>query len=133
MRKLWDARFQDGHMLARYDRTTFAFYTVMKGMSWIVYPRSICGAQMNVEPEDGDPQGERLVIQTSVDEPEWAPEQKGQTRATLTLSGWQLKCVLDSLSLSLCTMCWADPVSLAGPTATTFKSRASASRSLALS
>ncbi|GAA5908739.1 hypothetical protein JCM8208_006774 [Rhodotorula glutinis] len=100
MRKLWDARFQDGHMLARYDRTTFAFYTVMKGMSWIVYPRSICGAQMNVEPEDGDPQGVRMVIQTSVDEPEWAPEQKGQTRATLTLSGWQLKPEGDNLKIT---------------------------------
>ena len=78
-------------MLARYNRSSFAFYTVMKGMSWIVYPRDIVGVQAS---SDGDAEGERLVVQTSVEEQEWAPEQKGKTRATLTLSGWQLLCVL---------------------------------------
>ncbi|GAA6047150.1 hypothetical protein JCM3770_006924 [Rhodotorula araucariae] len=90
MRKLWDSRFESGHMLARFDRTTFAFYTVMKGMGWLVYPRDICGIQKNYHPTDGDAQAERLIVQTSVQEDGWAPEQKGKTRATLTLSGWRL-------------------------------------------
>ncbi|BGP44728.1 hypothetical protein JCM10450v2_000542 [Rhodotorula kratochvilovae] len=90
MRRLWDSRFESGHMLARFDRTTFAFYTVMKGMGWLVYPRDICGIQKNYHPADGDAQAERLIVQTSVQEDGWAPEQKGKTRATLTLSGWRL-------------------------------------------
>lgn len=93
MRKLWDQRFESGHMLARYDRTSFAFYTVMKGMGWLVYPRDIVGIQRNYHPEDGSEKGERMIIQTSIEEPEWAPEQKGKTRATLTVSGWRFTCV----------------------------------------
>ncbi|GAA5995064.1 START domain-containing protein [Rhodotorula paludigena] len=100
MRKLWDPRFEGGHMLARYDRTTFAFWTVMKGMGWLVHPRDIVGVQKNYHPEDGNPKGERFVVQTSVDEPKWAPEQKGKTRATLALSGWRLTPLGEDLKLT---------------------------------
>ncbi|GAA5821901.1 hypothetical protein JCM10212_002452 [Sporobolomyces blumeae] len=87
MRKLWDARFVDGFQLARYSRHSFLFYSEMKGMGWLVYPRDIVGVQRNYGTEVG---GERTIIQTSVVEDETAPEQKGKTRATLKVSGWKL-------------------------------------------
>ncbi|GAA5969661.1 hypothetical protein JCM21900_000799 [Sporobolomyces salmonicolor] len=89
MRKLWDPRFEDGHQLARYSRSSYAFYTTMKGMGWLVYPRDIVGIQKNYGGEVNE-NGERMVVQTSIEEPERAPEQKGKTRATLKLSGWKL-------------------------------------------
>ncbi|PRQ76919.1 hypothetical protein AAT19DRAFT_12337 [Rhodotorula toruloides] len=100
MRKLWDQRFESGHMLARYDRTSFAFYTVMKGMGWLVYPRDIVGIQKNYHPEDGSEKGERMIVQTTIEEKEWAPEQKGKTRATLTVSGWRFTPVGDDLKVT---------------------------------
>ncbi|GEM06154.1 lipid-binding START containing protein [Rhodotorula toruloides] len=100
MRKLWDQRFESGHMLARYDRTSFAFYTVMKGMGWLVYPRDIVGIQKNFHPEDGSETSERMIVQTSIEEKGWAPEQKGKTRATLTVSGWRFTPVGDDLKVT---------------------------------
>ncbi|BGP28630.1 hypothetical protein JCM10296v2_000366 [Rhodotorula toruloides] len=100
MRKLWDQRFESGHMLARYDRTSFAFYTVMKGMGWLVYPRDIVGIQKNYHPEDGSEKGERMIVQTTIEEKDWAPEQKGKTRATLTVSGWRFTPVGDDLKVT---------------------------------
>ncbi|GAA6036630.1 hypothetical protein JCM8097_001261 [Rhodosporidiobolus ruineniae] len=87
MRKAWDARFETGHMIARYDRQSFAFYTAMLGFSVFVYGRDIVGVQRNYADETT---GERLIVQTSVQEDELVPEQSGKTRATLTLSGWRL-------------------------------------------
>jgi hypothetical protein len=60
----------------------------MKGMGWLVYPRDIVGIQKNYGGETEN--GERTIIQTSVEETELAPEQKGKTRATLKVSGWSL-------------------------------------------
>ncbi|KAM0756223.1 Bet v1-like protein [Meredithblackwellia eburnea MCA 4105] len=88
MRTRWDPRFQGGHMLARYSRLSFAFYTEMKGMGWLVYPRDIVGVQQNFKSKEFNQ--EITVIQTSVQEDELAPEQSGKTRATLSVSGWQL-------------------------------------------
>ncbi|GAA5922688.1 START domain-containing protein [Sporobolomyces koalae] len=88
MRKLWDTRFVEGFQLARYSRTSYCFYTEMKGMGWLVYPRDIVGIQKNYGGETEN--GERMIVQTSVDEPELAPAQKGKTRATLQVSGWKL-------------------------------------------
>jgi hypothetical protein len=61
----------------------------MKGMGWLVYPRDIVGIQKNFGGEKEN--GERTIIQTSVEELDLAPEQKGKTRATLKVSGWNLK------------------------------------------
>lgn len=88
MRKLWDGRFVDGFQIARYSRTSFCFYSEMKGMGWLVYPRDIVGIQKNYGGETEN--GERTVIQTSIEETDLAPEQKGKTRATLKVSGWSL-------------------------------------------
>jgi hypothetical protein len=44
---------------------------------------------------------EILIVQTSVEEPELAPEQSGKTRATLTISGWQLLPQGDDLKVSV--------------------------------
>lgn len=66
---------------------TYTFYTVMKGLGWLVYARDIVGAHKNYREKPG---GEICIIQTSVQEDEKAPEQYGKTRATLTVSGWQL-------------------------------------------
>jgi len=94
MRKLWDARFVEGFQIARYTRTSYCFYSEMKGMGWLVYPRDIVGIQKNYGGETDN--GERTVIQTSVEESELAAEQKGKTRATLKVSGWKLVWVLTS-------------------------------------
>ncbi|GAA6004308.1 hypothetical protein JCM10207_000661 [Rhodosporidiobolus poonsookiae] len=88
-RKLWDPRFETGHVLTRYSRTTFAFYSQTKGLGWLIYPRDIVGVQQNHLRADGSPTGERLVVQTSIKEDELAPEQSGKTRATLVVSGWR--------------------------------------------
>ncbi|GAA5907982.1 START domain-containing protein [Sporobolomyces salmoneus] len=86
MRKLWDGRFVDGFQIARYSRTSYCFYSEMKGMGWLVYPRDIVGIQKNHGGETEN--GERTIIQTTVEETGLAPEQKGKTRATLKVSGW---------------------------------------------
>ncbi|GAA5855377.1 hypothetical protein JCM5353_001746, partial [Sporobolomyces roseus] len=78
MRKLWDTRFVEGFQIARYTRTSYCFYSEMKGMGWLVYPRDIVGVQKNYGGESDN--GERTVIQTSVEESELAAEQKGKTR-----------------------------------------------------
>ncbi|KAM0793328.1 hypothetical protein ACM66B_000785 [Microbotryomycetes sp. NB124-2] len=85
MRKRWDGRFERGNILQRYNRHSYAFYTVMKGMGWLVYARDIVGAHKNYRSDK-----EIKVVQVSIDEPEIAPEQYQKTRATLTVSGWQL-------------------------------------------
>ena len=108
MRKLWDARFVDGFQVARYSRTSYCFYSEMKGMGWLVYPRDIVGVQKNYGGDVAN--GERTIIQTSVVEDELAPEQKGKTRATLKVSGWSLVYVLP-LSLSLPVMVDEEPSS----------------------
>lgn len=69
-------------------RHTYTFYTVMKGLGWLVYARDIAGAHKNYRSDK--PGGEICIVQTSVEEPEKAPEQSGKTRATLSVSGWQL-------------------------------------------
>ncbi|KAK4050508.1 hypothetical protein OIO90_005091 [Microbotryomycetes sp. JL221] len=86
MRKRWDGRFQNGQILQRYNRHSYAFYTVMKGMGWLVWERDIVGAHKNYRSD-----GEIKVVQVSIEEPESAPVQDRKTRATLTVSGWQLQ------------------------------------------
>ncbi|GAA5838101.1 hypothetical protein JCM3766R1_004200 [Sporobolomyces carnicolor] len=98
MRKLWDARFVDGFQVARYSRTSYCFYSEMKGMGWLVYPRDIVGVQKNYGGDVAN--GERTIIQTSVVEDELAPEQKGKTRATLKVSGWSLVPEGDNLKVT---------------------------------
>ncbi|GAA6018253.1 hypothetical protein JCM11491_005123 [Sporobolomyces phaffii] len=98
MRKLWDGRFVDGFQIARYSRTSYCFYSEMKGMGWLVYPRDIVGIQKNYGGETEN--GERTIIQTSVEELDLAPEQKGKTRATLKVSGWSLKPEGDNLKVT---------------------------------
>lgn len=55
-------------------------------MSWLVWPRDITGVQANYEEADGAV----VVIQTSIEDEENLPAQSGKTRASLTVSGWQL-------------------------------------------
>ena len=89
MRKRWDSRFETGFILERFSRTDYSFFSEMKGMGWLVYPRDIAGHQHNFISTSGKKNEEIVVIQTSK-ENELAPEQSGKTRATLTVSGWQL-------------------------------------------
>lgn len=86
MRKRWDPRFETGFVLERFARRSYSFYSLMKGMGWLVYPRDICGQQQIFEADNG----EIVVIQTSIVDTDLAPEQSGKTRATLDVSGWQL-------------------------------------------
>ncbi|KAL8283747.1 hypothetical protein RQP46_005542 [Phenoliferia psychrophenolica] len=88
MRLRWDPRFDNGHMLSRFSRVEYEFYSEMKGMGWLVYPRDIVGVQKNFRSEGLNE--EITVIQTSLEGSDLAPEMAGKTRATLTVSGWQL-------------------------------------------
>ncbi|GAA5923242.1 START domain-containing protein [Sporobolomyces koalae] len=87
MRKLWDPRTERGFMMERYCPATVKFYALTKGKKYIASPRDIVGVQRNYT----DPDGTLRMIQTSVQDPERAPEQPGTTRADLVLSGWQFK------------------------------------------
>lgn len=84
----------------------------MKGMGWLVYPvrlfsgsspfvfkrlcpdpclalqRDIVGVQKNYRTDEENK--EIIIIQTSVEENDIAPEQPGKARATLTIGGWKL-------------------------------------------
>ncbi|CAE6463356.1 hypothetical protein ACGC1H_000094 [Rhizoctonia solani] len=79
-RHLWDSRFESGALLDRYGRRTYKFYSVQKGVGWVVSERDIVGVQHVQEGENGAFE----VVQTSVDGP---PGDKGRVRATLT-AGW---------------------------------------------
>ncbi|KAH8930138.1 Bet v1-like protein [Atractiella rhizophila] len=87
MRKTWDDRLEEGKMVERYRLRSFAFYSVMKGFGWLVWPRDIFGAQI-VEREG--PNGRIHVIQTSVIDKETLPEQSGKQRADLKGALWRL-------------------------------------------
>lgn len=50
MRLIWDPRFESGAMLKRYTRTSYQFYSVMKGLGWLIWPRSIVGSQSDASP-----------------------------------------------------------------------------------
>ncbi|KDN38471.1 hypothetical protein RSAG8_09456, partial [Rhizoctonia solani AG-8 WAC10335] len=91
-RHLWDARFESGALLERYGRKTYKFYSVQKGVGWIVSERDIVGVQHVQEGENGAFE----VIQTSVDGP---PGDKGRVRATLT-AGWSAVPRGDDLEVS---------------------------------
>lgn len=88
MRLRWDPRFQTGFMLSRYTRLSYSFYTEMKGVGWLVYPRDIVGVQKNIRSNELNQP--IMVVQTSIVENELAPEQPGKTRANLDISGWEL-------------------------------------------
>ncbi|SGY31314.1 BQ5605_C002g01221 [Microbotryum silenes-dioicae] len=88
LRKRWDLRFDSGIMVRRFNRFTYEFYTTMLGMGWIVWPRDIIGIQKNYKSLELNQ--EVVVVQASVTDDEHGPEQSGKTRATVTVSGWQL-------------------------------------------
>ncbi|CAE6490150.1 unnamed protein product, partial [Rhizoctonia solani] len=75
-RHLWDARFESGALLERYGRRTYKFYSVQKGVGWLVSERDIVGVQHVQEGENGSFE----LIQKSVDGP---PGDKGRVRADL--------------------------------------------------
>ncbi|GAA5889958.1 hypothetical protein JCM5296_003662 [Sporobolomyces johnsonii] len=85
-RKLWDPRTEKGFMIERYSRCSVLFYALTKGKKYIASPRDIVGIQRNYGEDEG---GERMIVQTSVDEPEKAPRQEGKQRANLRLGGWR--------------------------------------------
>ncbi|CAE6485856.1 unnamed protein product [Rhizoctonia solani] len=91
-RHLWDARFESGALLERYGRRTYKFYSVQKGVGWVVSERDIVGVQHVQEGENGAFE----LIQTSVDGP---PGDKGRVRATLT-AGWSAVPRGDDLEVS---------------------------------
>ncbi|CCO35319.1 hypothetical protein BN14_09436 [Rhizoctonia solani AG-1 IB] len=80
-RHLWDERFASGALLERYARRTYKFYSVQKGVGWIVSERDIVGVQHVQEGEDGAFE----VVQTSV---KGDPDNSGRVRATLSVAGW---------------------------------------------
>ncbi|KAJ1305784.1 hypothetical protein OPQ81_010514 [Rhizoctonia solani] len=82
-RHLWDERFASGALLERYGRRTYKFYSVQKGVGWLVSERDIVGVQ---HVQEGD-NGAFEVVQTSV---EGDPENSGRVRATLTCAGWSV-------------------------------------------
>ncbi|GAA5918783.1 hypothetical protein JCM1841_002733 [Sporobolomyces salmonicolor] len=85
-RKLWDRRTEKGFMIERYSRSSVLFYALTKGKKYIASPRDIVGIQRNYGEDAG---GDRMIVQTSVDEPEKAPRQEGKQRANLRLGGWR--------------------------------------------
>jgi hypothetical protein len=87
VRHLWDARFESGALLERYARRTYKFYSVQKGVGWIVSERDIVGVQTVIFSTEEDPSSGYEVVQTSV---EGDPENKGRVRATLTCAGWSV-------------------------------------------
>ncbi|CAE6529209.1 unnamed protein product [Rhizoctonia solani] len=82
-RHLWDERFASGALLERYGRRTYKFYSVQKGVGWLVSERDLVGVQHVQEGENGAFE----VVQTSV---EGDPENSGRVRATLTCAGWSV-------------------------------------------
>ncbi|QRW25081.1 start domain-containing protein [Rhizoctonia solani] len=82
-RHLWDERFASGALLERYGRRTYKFYSVQKGVGWLVSERDIVGVQ---HVQDGE-NGAFEVVQTSV---EGDPDNSGRVRATLTCAGWSV-------------------------------------------
>ncbi|KAI5477044.1 Lipid-binding START containing protein [Pseudohyphozyma bogoriensis] len=97
LRKRWDSRMQMGHMLARYSRTFYEFYSELKGVSWLVYPRFLVAVTKTYR--EGGVGSEINLIQTSVEDPSIG-EQAGKTRATLYFGGWQLKPQGDDLAVT---------------------------------
>ncbi|QRV96594.1 start domain-containing protein [Ceratobasidium sp. AG-Ba] len=85
-RSHWDSRFASGGILERYGRRTYKFYSVQKGLSFLVSERDIVGVQHIVCPQ-GEVEKGFEVVQTSVlgdsDNP-------GRVRATLTCAGWSV-------------------------------------------
>lgn len=75
-------------IIIRYSRLSYCFYTEMKGISWLVYPRDIVGANRNIRSNELNQ--EIMVVQTSVVEDTLASNQSGKTRATLSMSGWEI-------------------------------------------
>lgn len=82
-RHLWDERFASGALLERYARRTYKFYSVQKGVGWLVSERDIVGVQHVQEGENGAFE----VVQTSV---EGDDHNSGRVRATLTCAGWSV-------------------------------------------
>lgn len=86
------ARFEDGHMLARYDRISYLFYSSMFGYGWLVYGRDITGVQCNYRSTELNQ--EIIVIQVSVpDDGSYADfpgDESGKVRAKVHWSGWKL-------------------------------------------
>lgn len=85
-RHLWDARYESGSLLERYSRRSYKFYTVQKGVGWIVSERDIVGVQAVVFANEEDPAGGYEVVQKSVEGDE---ENKGRVRANLC-AGWSV-------------------------------------------
>lgn len=95
-RHLWDARYESGSLLERYSRRSYKFYTVQKGVGWIVSERDIVGVQAVVFANDEDPAGGYELVQTSVEGDE---ENKGRVRANLR-AGWSVVPRGDDLEVS---------------------------------
>lgn len=101
IRKKWDARFESGSAIARYGVHSYEFYSVMKSPSYFIWARDIVGVQENFYADD---LSNISVLQVSVTDDENLPEagsyQKSRTRATVDVSGWQIKQVGDDVELT---------------------------------
>lgn len=83
-------------MMARYSFDTYAFYSIIKGLGWIVGPRDLCGVQKIYRERvtvEGQEVERILIVQTSVVDDALAKVQDGKTRANLFIAGWELLCV----------------------------------------
>lgn len=96
-RPLWDARYVSGDLLERYERRTYKFYNVQKGVRFLVSERDIVGVQTVVFAAGENPAGGFEVIQTSV---KGDPDNNGRVRATLTCAGWSVTPRGDDLEVS---------------------------------
>lgn len=101
LRKKWDPRFEEGHVIARYGPNSYEFYSVMKSPSYFIWARDIVGVQENVYAHDGS---EITVIQTSVTDEDNLPEAgsyaKSRTRATVDVSAWRIAKKGDDVELT---------------------------------
>jgi len=85
-RTSWDPRTDSAEITRRWGRQLSQFYTVQKGLSWIISPRDIVGLQDTIFDDSGTIER----VQCSVDDPH-SPPVSGKVRATLTIAGWVLR------------------------------------------
>ncbi|CAG8464118.1 21248_t:CDS:2 [Cetraspora pellucida] len=90
-RKLWDDRYEEGTTIERYSLTDVLTRTAMKG----TFPISGRDFSM-ISTVDRDPDGTIWCATTSIVDPK-IPENKKYVRAELSLAGWELRPVYDSV------------------------------------
>jgi hypothetical protein len=75
----------------RFDHDCFTFYSVLKGFGWIVWGRDIFGIQQIFRHPEREYNKEIIIVQTSVEDKEIAPDQSGKVRADVKAAGWRLR------------------------------------------